>query len=369
MLKLKLLGELNIELDGKAITDKVSSKSIAILALLFSHENHQLSRRELMDYLWPDSGEDAAKYNLRFNLWQMKKLFNREDSDESFLLVTRDFCAINSDYPYQCDFCDIQETNPEEENSVKKLERIYSLFTGDFLENQYFAGCADLEEMMIMQRYSLETKKMHFLKKLIAAYYKEGKDVSCLKALASCEEMDPYDEDNARIRIELLVKAGKYSDAIHYYQRFFSKLASDIGVEPSAELKECAGRIRKLGVGGNSGGFVKISARAMKHVECYWMADVIRELLDMEDFCAEDYLDDEQISDLAYIQHRLGSCNQIPSMARIVDGFLKLIFGICQRGQCLEFDVGEPERLDPVSADVVKMLMDNGNSRLRVLCR
>lgn len=362
MLKLKFLGELNIRLNGKSVTDKVSSKSVAILALLFSGEKHQMSRRELMSYLWPDSGEDAAKYNLRFNLWQMRKLFSPEKTDKPFIKVNREYCSINPDYPYECDLEEILRSDIEQEQNPEKLEKLFKLFTGDFLQNRYFSGCAEFEEMMIMQRYSLENKKMKLLKKLISVYYREGKVELCLKALVSCEEMDPYDEENARIRIELLVKEEKYNEAIHYYQRFYSKLTGDIGTEPCEELKHCAGRIRKLNSADRQR--LRIFARALPHIEYYWMAEVIKELLETEGFQIETYLEKAQISDLAYIQYRLGECRQIPSATRIADGFLTLIFNICEKGQELELELFPEEEIDPISADVIKILKERKLPRL-----
>lgn len=78
MLEIKLLGELQLSLNGEDLTSSISSKCAALIALLMAHKNHRMSREELLGYLWPESSEDAAKYNLRYNLWQLKKALGEE---------------------------------------------------------------------------------------------------------------------------------------------------------------------------------------------------------------------------------------------------------------------------------------------------
>lgn len=73
-LKIKLFGNVTLTLNGTDITAKLSSKSIAIICILMLQKDMRISRQELINYLWPNSSEDAAKYNLRYNMWQQKRL-------------------------------------------------------------------------------------------------------------------------------------------------------------------------------------------------------------------------------------------------------------------------------------------------------
>lgn len=89
MLELNFLGKVRIKLDDQDISSKVSSKSAALLAVLLLQKHKKIDRDKLAGYLWPESAEDAAKYNLRYNLWQLKKLLYSAVQEESFLIVTK----------------------------------------------------------------------------------------------------------------------------------------------------------------------------------------------------------------------------------------------------------------------------------------
>ena len=154
MLKLKFLGQLKMEYDGKDLTSQVSGKSMALLAILLVERNHQASRRKLISYLWPDSDQEAGRYNLRYNLWQMKKLIPQELSGEHFLIITKDTCRINERFAYTSDLGRILSAQVEHTDDPSELESLYSLFTGDFFGEQTFHGCDEFEEMVV-RRYAL----------------------------------------------------------------------------------------------------------------------------------------------------------------------------------------------------------------------
>ena len=68
-------------LDGADVSDQISSKAAAIIALVLMRETRQMRRSDIISYLWSESSDDAAKYNLRFNLWQIKKALVQADGE------------------------------------------------------------------------------------------------------------------------------------------------------------------------------------------------------------------------------------------------------------------------------------------------
>lgn len=87
MLNISFLGKFKIEYNEQDITDKIGVKTAALIALLILQEKREISREKVIAYLWPDSNEDAAKYNLRYNLWLLKKVIPIDDKGESFLKI------------------------------------------------------------------------------------------------------------------------------------------------------------------------------------------------------------------------------------------------------------------------------------------
>lgn len=372
MLKLKFLGELKIECDGKDLTGAVSSKAMALLAILTVQKGRQMTRRELINYLWPDSEPAAARYNLRYNLWQIKKLAAPDKDGNPFLIITKEQCRINDKFKAESDIGSILSADINQCDGLSQLESVYSLFTGDFFENCYFPGCEELEELIIMQRYSLEHIKLRLLKKLIRLYYESGEAEKCLKALRDCEELDPYDENNAEIRIRLLMEQGSYAESLSYYQRFYKKLARDIGVEPSEELKQLMGKDGSFGNRREEDGLqeVAVSVFAISAAEGYLMADIIRALLEHKAFSGdrerpfEAFLTERQQEDLAFIQPLLGNATGCVPMARVADAFIRLISGICGSGVSLSISVSG--KMDALSAEVLQLLKKKLGDRLQV---
>ena len=361
MLRIRLLGEVKIENENEDLTGRLSNKSVALIALLILREGRRCSRRRLISYLWPESTESAAKYNLRYNLWQLKKVFGAENPEDGFLIITKEECRINENFPYQCDLRRILDADIEETEDVAELEDLGALFCGDFFEDWYFDGCDELEEMIILSRYNLENKKLSLFRKLVSLYFRENETKKCMKALEICEEMDPYDEGNAKIRMELLIRAENYSEADRYYQRFCRRLIRDIGVEPSAGLRALAGTIRGKEEPERDALFIE--AAGLESVEFYMLSEILRELMKLPQFRIEEYLDAEQIADLACIQYRLGSaCPSHP--ARIAGSFVALLCGVCADGRQVEVKLKEGTSCDRASKEVLRLVRAECGDRL-----
>ena len=73
------------------------------------------------------------KYNLRFNLWQIKKALVQADG-ESLLLVSKDVIKVNPNFSFLCDISEIEQAALEDINSIAELKHLLSLFRGDFLK-------------------------------------------------------------------------------------------------------------------------------------------------------------------------------------------------------------------------------------------
>ena len=363
MLKLSFLGDLRFE-DGDAdITGKVSKKGAAILAVLMLHRKRKVKRRELIGYLWPESSEAAAKYNLRYNLWQLKKIFH-EDHDVPLFMISKEACWINSRCDYWCDICEIMDRKISAVEDAGELEQLWKLFRGEFLENVFYPGCDDFEELVIRQRYVLEHKKMELLKQMIRIYERQNAWGKCLNALQDYEELDPYDEESALLKIQILMQLGSYKEALRCYHDFYVKLTCDIGIEPSDSLKKLAEKLKHR-IPKQQGDFL-IRCDCMKDIPYYLMADLIRGLLDCQNFNLSDYLAEERKQDLAYIQFRLGEYRDVPPPVRIINSFMDMIGNICSAGNILQIQIINSRDADPVSAEVLEKLEERYRGKLLI---
>lgn len=258
MLYITFMGGPRFLLDGADVSDQISSKAAAIIALVLMRATRQMRRSDIISYLWSESSDDAAKYNLRFNLWQIKKALVQADG-ESLLLVSKDDIKVNPNFSFLCDISEIEQAALEDINSIAELKHLLSLFRGDFFENCSLHNCENFLEYIIQRRYYLENRKLVVYHRLIRLTYENALDDDCLQFMSACEEIDPYNEDIARIRLEILIRRSAWRDAVQYYQMFYSRLLRDVGAEPSpgaagaeqavpfAENQGCGGKCAAFG--------------------------------------------------------------------------------------------------------------------------
>ena len=121
MLNISFLGKSKFEYDGKGLEDQLGNKAVALICLLILNDKRYLSREKIVGYLWPDSNIEAAKYNLRYNLWLIKKNICEDANGNLFLRVDNDCCCINKKYEFECDILDIVNFKPSKEDTVESI--------------------------------------------------------------------------------------------------------------------------------------------------------------------------------------------------------------------------------------------------------
>ena len=164
MLQIRLFGKPQVICDGTDITPELGNKGCALLCILFLRGGDYYAREKLAAYLWPDSAASAAKYNLRYTLWKIKKSTDIGEGGRSLIKLDREYCCIDRAYDYICDLQTIDEIDPET-RSADELKRACDAFGGELLEGYYFNHCEDLNELILSQRIYYEKRKNRLLMK------------------------------------------------------------------------------------------------------------------------------------------------------------------------------------------------------------
>ena len=94
---IQMFGSAEFFVSGKPVTTRLSAKSLAILVFLICHEQRRVTREKLASMFWAES-YDTATYNLRYNLWNIKKVIPPDENGAEFLITSKDFCGINPAY-------------------------------------------------------------------------------------------------------------------------------------------------------------------------------------------------------------------------------------------------------------------------------
>jgi len=312
MLTINMLGKVDINYEGTSIADKTSSKLVALICLLVLNKSRDMSKEKIIAYLWPDSNEEAAKSNLRFNLWTIKKIIPRDAKGEEFINVGKDYCRINQKYKFYCDKIELDKYKAYGEEDIEKLVKLKSFFKGDFLEGLYLRNCNEFNELILFERVACQNRQVEILKKLVTLYEGQEKYEEGLQILNEIDVIEPYNENFAFQTITMYGKLGNRAGAINYYKKFENSLRRNLNISPDKELKilysnmlEDSCDIKDSHRVNNKRKKLEIESRCINNVEYFWVGDVVNKIMEKGDKKYLLEVDKCFISDLGFIQSDL----------------------------------------------------------------
>jgi DNA-binding SARP family transcriptional activator/predicted ATPase len=245
-LSVRLLGTLQVTVDGSPVTSFKSDKDRALLAFL-AEESQQSHRREkLAGLLWPELTESAARNNLRRVLSNLRQTIgDREPRGTPLLLVTHQTAQLNPAGDAWVDTLAVADLlQPPTQQSLEPLEQAIALYRGDFLEGFSLADSPAFEEWMILCRERYRRLVMETLHRLVEGYQAQGAYEPALKHAWQQLEIEPWWEQAHRQLMRLLALSGRRSEALAQYAKCRRLLVEELDVEPSAETTYLYEQIR-----------------------------------------------------------------------------------------------------------------------------
>ncbi len=385
MLTISMLGKGTIYIDHECISEKLSSKLEALIFLLVLNKNKNMSKEKIISYLWPDSDDDAAKSNLRFNLWNIRKTIPQNVDGEDFIIAGKDFCRINENYPHESDKTMLDNFNASQVDSIDELLKLRDLFKGDFLEGLYLKNCDDFNEMILFERVVCQNRQIEILERLIGLYEDQGRFEEELRILNEAAAIEPYNEQFALRTIQIYGRLGNRTAAINYYKNFDNVLRRNLNTSANDELKQLYRQLLETPCipkhePGNTDRAIKkrinVTLRGLKEVEYFALAELIDQItgtadrkyiLGLEQAYLKDlshiyagFLPEEEKTDYG-LRERLGPLPPV----RIATGMIKLIDHISCRYD-LNIKVVDLSSLDPVSQSVIRCLETRGYKNVTI---
>jgi len=384
MLTINMLGKGAILYDNECISEKLSSKLVALVCLLVLNKNRNMSKEKIISYLWPDSDDEAAKSNLRFNLWTIKKTVPQSDDGEDFIISGKDFCRINEKYPYNCDKTMLDCCKVSQIEKIEDLLMLKELFKGDFLEGLYLRNCNEFNEMILFERVVCQNKQVEILEKLIGLYEAQERLEEELQILNEVAAIEPYDEHFAYQAIQIYGKMGNRTAAINYYKNFEIVLRRNLNTSPNNELKllykellesTCSFKPEQSSKDKSLKRQINIKICGLKDVEYFGIADMIDQIFSNAEKKYIFELDQLFIRDLSSIysgfllEHEKPAgdlpdhiCNVAP--VKVALAFHKLMDHVSRR-YTINIQMNDFEDMDPFSRNLIrhieKMEYDNIN--------
>jgi class 3 adenylate cyclase/tetratricopeptide (TPR) repeat protein len=229
MMRVKLLGEMALEVDGVRLELPASRRARSLLGVL-ALERRTHPRGQLAARFWPDVLDESARTSLRSALSALRRALGT--NADRYLLTTRDGVALaGSDEVWT----DVEEFDRFLVDG--RFEDALELGSGDLL--------ADLDEDWVYERRDEHRARVTALLERMAADAEASGNLAAAVGLTRRQvTLDLLSEDAHRELIRRLAASGDRSAALTTYRRLADRFASELGIVPSRATRELVEGIR-----------------------------------------------------------------------------------------------------------------------------
>jgi DNA-binding SARP family transcriptional activator/tetratricopeptide (TPR) repeat protein len=225
VLRVRVLGALEIELDGAAIDSSPSQRPWALFSYI-ALSPQGASRAELASRFWPDVLDQSARASLRSAVWTLR----RELGD--WLVVDRERVVLREDAQLWVDQREFERLAAE-----GALEDALALCRGELLE-----GVED--EWALSARERHREAVIGLLERLACDRDEQGEAREAIEWTRLQVERDPFDEEAHRRLIARLDAVGDRAGALRTYRMLAERLRRELGVAPAAPTRELIEQLR-----------------------------------------------------------------------------------------------------------------------------
>ena len=224
MLKLHLLGQPHITLNGEAVDGFASDKVLTLLAYLVLADAPQ-RREHLTALFWGDMPEDKARGSLRSALYNLQKVC------PGYIETTRKVVGITPETNIWIDSVELQSAVETGSPSTEMAARL-SFYRGDFLAGVNFRDAEEADSWLRLERESHRILALRGFKHLLDLQVASGEWQDGAETGKRLLEIEPWHE-SAHVQLMLcLARSGESAAAIQQYQQCKLLLQDELGVEP-----------------------------------------------------------------------------------------------------------------------------------------
>ena len=224
MLRARVLGALEVELNGALVDSRVSQRPWALFAYL-ALAPRPIARGELASRFWPDVLDQSARASLRSALWTLRRRLG------DALVIDGERVGL-ADAP--ASWIDVREFERlAGDDPAGALE----LCRGELLE-----GLDD--DWAVAARDRHRERVIELLERLARDADGSGDARAAIELTRRQVDQDRFDEDAHRRLIERLEAAGDRAGAMRAYRGLAERLRRELGVAPSRQTRELVEQVR-----------------------------------------------------------------------------------------------------------------------------
>lgn len=219
-LDVKLLGPLQISVNGERIPCFPTRKAAELFAFLAINHNRLHHRDVLSTILWPESPVHKTRRRLSTELWRIHQLLGNHShciyrtTEHLSFKVNTNFCL------------DVVHFNRlARKNNLEDLRQAYQLYRGDFLEGCYTNWC-------LRERRHLLDSYLTLLENLVYLLKNENHFGEAILYAKRILDIDALRESIHRILMKLYIEKGDNALAIAQFHICRETLQYELGIEP-----------------------------------------------------------------------------------------------------------------------------------------
>lgn len=237
LLRLFCLGPFRILLGAQEVQWQAWRRKLAVtlLAFLAHHRGRPVHRDVIIEALWPETPEKAARERLKVVVYSLRRQLGREAGGA--IVRQGSFYALDPALLW-LDVAVFEEllgrgvrqvSRQETDEALATLETAQAFYRGDYLEAELYSEWAQMERARLAERY------LELLHAAGLLYAREGRyrEAIGLYRLALCQ--DPCREETHRLLARALMALGEQAEALRQLQRCEEALRAQLGLPPSAE--------------------------------------------------------------------------------------------------------------------------------------
>jgi DNA-binding SARP family transcriptional activator len=230
MLRVRVLGPMEVALDGTVLTPPASRRAWDLLAWLAVHPGAH-PRGTLAARFWPDVLDTSARASLRSAVWTLRRALG--PTGATCLLATREHVGLANG-----DATDVDLHAFEAHVAAGRLSEAVALCErGELLH-----GIED--EWALRARDAHRERLLGVLEQLAVAAEVAGDSAAALDWTRRQAALDPFGEEAHRRLMTRLAATGERSAALATYRRLADRLARELALAPSAPTRALAQQLR-----------------------------------------------------------------------------------------------------------------------------
>lgn len=224
------LGRLDIE---NADATHRSRRALALLALAAVAKSAGIDRDRAVAFLWPDRDDERAANSFR----QTLHLIRREFGDDA-ILYEGGRLKLNPTI-WSVDLWELEHAA-----HTGDIQRVATLYTGDFLDGFYVAGLGEFQHWVDSERERIKRSVVEATKRLAERAASAGDHASAIRRWREVVSYDALSSNSALGLIRALVAAGDRTGALEFGRAYEALIRSELETEPDDEVTEHLTRLR-----------------------------------------------------------------------------------------------------------------------------